>query len=121
MVNPTSTDPNAPVLPTKAEMRTAEDACAECSNRSCEPLEYPGFIQMRINRDYVLHDSGKLHRWHIVVNSGVPASKWPRDIGKEEGFVKQLLEVTKGLGEKCAVSLIPGMFSEFISVVLFLN
>lgn len=116
MGNTPSTLPDGTPVPTKEEMREAEDQCAECDDRSCDVLEYPSHISMRIHRNYVLNNSGKLHRWHIVVHSGIPASKWPRDIGKEPGYVHDVLEATKKLsaaegtktnGAKFSVSLIP--------------
>ena len=116
MGNTPSTHPDGTPIPTKEEMLQAETACAECED-PCEILSYPKSISLQIHRDYVLHQSGKLYRWHILIHSGVPASKWPRDVGKTEGYAADVINVTKTLQDvKFGVSLIPRMFFIFTRV-----
>jgi hypothetical protein len=75
-------------------MKAKEDECAVCE-RQCEVLEYPNAITDKIDRNFVLHDSGKLSRWHVLVTTGQSASKWPHDCFSGDWFPTDVNNVAK--------------------------
>lgn len=58
-----------------AEMNEQERLCAQC-DRQCEVLEYPENVKSKIDHEMMLYGSGNANRWHIVITSGMHASKW---------------------------------------------